>query len=104
MEGFRRRIDEIVEDPETAEKLKPWYGKHCKRLCFHDEYLPAFNQPNVHLVDTDGRGVREMSAAGPSSTAPSTRSTCWSSRPASRSRPAWSTASGSTRSAAAACA
>jgi cation diffusion facilitator CzcD-associated flavoprotein CzcO len=65
MEGFRRRIDEIVEDSETAEKLKPWYGKHCKRLCFHDEYLQSFNRPNVHLVDTDGRGVREMSAAGP---------------------------------------
>ena len=45
MEEMRRRIDEIVEDPETAEKLKPWYGKNCKRLCFHDEYLPAFNQP-----------------------------------------------------------
>jgi cation diffusion facilitator CzcD-associated flavoprotein CzcO len=65
MEGFRRRIDEIVEDPATAEKLKPWYGKHCKRICFHDEYLQSFNEPNVHLVDTDGRGVREMSAAGP---------------------------------------
>jgi cation diffusion facilitator CzcD-associated flavoprotein CzcO len=65
MEGFRRRIDDIVEDPDTAEKLKPWYGKHCKRICFHDEYLQSFNESNVHLVDTDGRGVREMSAAGP---------------------------------------
>jgi len=65
MEGFRRRVDEVVEDPETAEKLKPWYGKHCKRLCFHDEYLQSFNLPNVHLVDTDGKGVREMTAAGP---------------------------------------
>ncbi len=65
MEGFRARIDEIVEDPATAEKLKPWYGKHCKRLCFHDEYLQSFNLPNVHLVDTDGRGVRDMSPAGP---------------------------------------
>ncbi|MBJ7514011.1 MAG: NAD(P)/FAD-dependent oxidoreductase, partial [Acidimicrobiia bacterium] len=65
MEGFRRRVDEVIEDKETAEKLKPWYGKHCKRLCFHDEYLQSFNLPNVHLVDTDGRGVREMSAAGP---------------------------------------
>jgi cation diffusion facilitator CzcD-associated flavoprotein CzcO len=65
MEGFRRRIDEVVEDPETAEKLKPWYGKHCKRLCFHDEYLQSFNRPNVHLVDTDGRGVQQMTAAGP---------------------------------------
>ena len=65
METIRRRIDEIVEDPATAEKLKPYWGKHCKRVCFHDDYLPAFNQPNVHLVDTDGRGVTEMTPRGP---------------------------------------
>jgi cation diffusion facilitator CzcD-associated flavoprotein CzcO len=65
MEGLRRRVEEIVEDPAVAERLKPWYGKHCKRICFHDEYLQAFNQPNVHLVDTDGYGVREMSKVGP---------------------------------------
>ena len=64
MEAIRRRIDEIVEDPETAEKLKPYWGKHCKRVCFHDEYLPAFNQPNVHLVDTDGQGVDEITERG----------------------------------------
>jgi len=65
METIRRRIDAIVEDPETAEKLKPYWGKHCKRVCFHDDYLPAFNRPNVHLVDTNGRGVDEMTARGP---------------------------------------
>jgi cation diffusion facilitator CzcD-associated flavoprotein CzcO len=65
MEGLRRRVDEVIDDPVLAERLKPWYGKHCKRICFHDEYLQAFNQPNVHLVDTDGYGVREMSPAGP---------------------------------------
>jgi cation diffusion facilitator CzcD-associated flavoprotein CzcO len=65
MEAIRQRIDEIVQDPETAEKLKPYWGKHCKRVCFHDDYLPAFNLPNVHLVDTDGRGVDELTARGP---------------------------------------
>ena len=65
MEAIRRRIDEIVQDPETAAKLKPYWGKHCKRVCFHDDYLPAFNLPNVHLVDTDGRGVDEITARGP---------------------------------------
>jgi cation diffusion facilitator CzcD-associated flavoprotein CzcO len=64
MEAIRRRVDEIVEDPEVAERLKPWYGKHCKRVCFHDEYLPTFNRPNVHLVDTDGRGVDAITADG----------------------------------------
>lgn len=64
MEKLRRRVDAIVEDPETAAKLKPWYGKHCKRMCFHDEYLPSFNRPNVHLVDTDGQGVERITADG----------------------------------------
>jgi cation diffusion facilitator CzcD-associated flavoprotein CzcO len=64
MEAIRRRVDEIVEDPETAEKLKPFWGKNCKRVCFHDDYLPAFNLPNVHLVDTDGKGVQEINANG----------------------------------------
>ena len=65
MEGIRRRVDEVVEDPETAQKLKPYWGKHCKRVCFHDEYLPSFNLPNVHLVDTDGRGVDAITEHGP---------------------------------------
>lgn len=64
MEELRQRVERIIEDPETAEKLKPWYGKHCKRVCFHDDYLPAFNQPNVHLVDTDGRGVEAITPKG----------------------------------------
>ncbi len=65
MEAIRRRVDEIVEDAETAEKLKPYWGKHCKRICFHDDYLAAFNLHNVHLVDTDGRGVDELTRRGP---------------------------------------
>ena len=65
MESLRRRIDEVIDDPDTAEAMKPWYGKHCKRICFHDEYLQAFNEPNVHLVDTDGRGVRTIGPDGP---------------------------------------
>jgi cation diffusion facilitator CzcD-associated flavoprotein CzcO len=65
MEAIRHRVDEIVQDPGTAEKLKPYWGKHCKRVCFHDDYLPAFNLPNVHLVDTDGRGVNQLTRRGP---------------------------------------
>ena len=64
MEEIRQRVTRIVEDPETAARLQPWYGKHCKRVCFHDEYLPAFNRPNVHLVDTDGHGVDEITENG----------------------------------------
>jgi cation diffusion facilitator CzcD-associated flavoprotein CzcO len=64
MEEIRARVDEIVEDPATAEALKPWYRQLCKRPCFHDEYLQSFNRPNVHLVDTDGKGVERIDARG----------------------------------------
>jgi cation diffusion facilitator CzcD-associated flavoprotein CzcO len=64
MERRRRWVDEIVSDPETARKLKAWYQLFCKRPCFHDDYLPAFNRPNVHLVDTDGKGVEEITPSG----------------------------------------
>ena len=57
-------MDDIVEDPATADALKPWYRQFCKRPCFHDEYLQAFNRPNVSLVDTDGRGVDAITSAG----------------------------------------
>ncbi len=64
MEQIRARIDALVTDPATAEGLKPWYGYYCKRPCFHDEYLQTFNRDNVTLVDTRGRGVEQISAAG----------------------------------------
>ena len=57
MENVRKRAETVVRDPETAEALKPWYNWLCKRPCFHDEYLDVFNQDNVTLVDTEGRGV-----------------------------------------------
>jgi cation diffusion facilitator CzcD-associated flavoprotein CzcO len=64
MEEIRARVDSIVADRTTAEALKPWYGYFCKRPCFHDEYLQAFNRPNVTLVDTRGKGVERITPAG----------------------------------------
>jgi cation diffusion facilitator CzcD-associated flavoprotein CzcO len=64
MSEIRARVDEVVEDKETADRLKAWYRQLCKRPCFHDEYLQAFNEPNVHLVDTDGKGVDRIDATG----------------------------------------
>lgn len=60
MNEIRSRVDELVHDRNTAEALKPWYRQFCKRPCFHDDYLQAFNRPNVHLVDTDGQGVSRI--------------------------------------------
>ena len=62
---IHRRVEEIVQDKTTADALKPWYMHRCKRPCYDDEYLPAFNLPNVHLVDTDGKGITEMGESGP---------------------------------------
>jgi len=64
MERTRRRVASIVQDPATAEALKPYYHYLCKRPCFHDEYLDAFNNANVTLVDTKGRGVEKITPRG----------------------------------------
>ena len=57
MEEIRQRAETVVDDKETAEKLKAWYRQLCKRPCFHDDYLGAYNEPSTTLVDTDGKGV-----------------------------------------------
>ncbi len=64
MEQIRARAEAIVDDPETAEALKPYYRQFCKRPCFHDAYLQTFNLPNVTLVDTDGLGVEAITENG----------------------------------------
>jgi cyclohexanone monooxygenase len=64
MEQIRARAQAIVDDPDTAESLKPYYRQFCKRPCFHDEYLQTFNRPNVTLVDTDGKGIERITERG----------------------------------------
>jgi cyclohexanone monooxygenase len=65
MERIRRRVDQVVEDPVTAEALKPYYRFLCKRPGFSDEYLPTFNRTNVTLIDVSGtRGVERITEKG----------------------------------------
>jgi len=64
MEEIRARVDSVVEDVQTAQALKAWYRQLCKRPCFHDEYLQAFNLPHTYLVDTDGKGVERITETG----------------------------------------
>jgi cyclohexanone monooxygenase len=64
MNQIRARVDRVVKDKKTAEALKPWYRQFCKRPTFNDEYLPAFNRPNVTLVDTRGKGVDRITEKG----------------------------------------
>ncbi|HTZ09030.1 MAG TPA: NAD(P)/FAD-dependent oxidoreductase [Acidimicrobiales bacterium] len=63
MEEHRHRVEELVTDPATAEILKPYYRYLCKRPCFHDEYLSAFNNANVTLVDCPS-GIERMTKEG----------------------------------------
>ena len=64
MQMTRDRVDAIVEDRTTAEALKPWYSVYCKRPCFSDHYLQAFNRPNVTLVQTGRAGVERITPTG----------------------------------------
>ncbi|MGZ3096936.1 flavin-containing monooxygenase [Streptomyces sp. H72] len=65
MNEVRARVERIVADAETAEKLKPWYRYACKRPTFSDAYLQAFNRDNVTLVDTaDTHGIERMTEHG----------------------------------------
>jgi cyclohexanone monooxygenase len=65
MERLRRHVEAIVDDPETAEALKPYYRFMCKRPCSNDEYLPTFNRPNVTLVDVSAsKGVERATKNG----------------------------------------
>jgi cation diffusion facilitator CzcD-associated flavoprotein CzcO len=64
MEEHRTRIDQLVEKPDVAAALKPYYRYLCKRPCFHDEYFDAFNRPNVTLVDCP-TGIDQITERGP---------------------------------------
>ena len=65
MERLRQRIESIVEDPVTAETLKPYYRNMCKRPVFNDDYLPTFNRDNVTLIDvSETRGVERITEKG----------------------------------------
>ncbi|MEM7251840.1 MAG: NAD(P)/FAD-dependent oxidoreductase [Pseudomonadota bacterium] len=64
MDAIRQRCNDVVRDQQTAEQLKAWYRQLCKRPCFHDEYLQAFNQPSTTLIDTDGQGVDAVTPRG----------------------------------------
>jgi cation diffusion facilitator CzcD-associated flavoprotein CzcO len=64
MEAMRTRIASIVEDPATAEALKPYFNWMCKRPLFVDNYFETYNRPNVTLIDTKGRSLDSITEKG----------------------------------------
>jgi cation diffusion facilitator CzcD-associated flavoprotein CzcO len=65
MERLRQRVASLIDDPATAESLKPYYRAMCKRPLSSDDYYPAFNQPNVTLIDvSETKGVERITENG----------------------------------------
>jgi cation diffusion facilitator CzcD-associated flavoprotein CzcO len=65
MERLRRRVAQIVDDPQTAEALKPYYRFLCKRPLSSDEFYPIFNRPNVELIDvSQTKGIERVTEKG----------------------------------------
>jgi cation diffusion facilitator CzcD-associated flavoprotein CzcO len=60
---LRRKIKEIVNDPETAEKLTP-KDLYAKRPLCDDGYYATFNRDNVALVDVKAHPILEITPTG----------------------------------------
>ncbi|GIZ40240.1 hypothetical protein CKM354_000358800 [Cercospora kikuchii] len=66
---IRRKIDEIVKDPEKARKLKP-YDVYARRpLCDGNasngqKYFEQFNRDNVDIVDLKETPIQQVEASG----------------------------------------
>jgi cation diffusion facilitator CzcD-associated flavoprotein CzcO len=57
----RRLLEEHVDDPELRAKLTPEYEIGCKRVLITNDFYPALTKPNVELVASAVREVREGS-------------------------------------------
>lgn len=60
----RARVHDIVPNSDSADLLQPWYPGWCKRPCFHDDYLGAFKQSNVKLIDIRHHGISHFTPKG----------------------------------------
>lgn len=62
---FRRKIAQIVKDPETARKLMPTdYPFATKRMPICDGYYEVYNRPNVQLVDIRETPIMQIEPDG----------------------------------------
>ena len=56
-----RHLHDQVEDPELRAKLTPDYAFGCKRILPTDEWYPTLVRPNVEVITSGVREVRERS-------------------------------------------
>jgi len=52
-----RKLAREVNDPETRKRLTPGYKIGCKRVLISDDFYPALNRSNVHLVTDEIQSV-----------------------------------------------
>jgi cyclohexanone monooxygenase len=58
-------LDEVVTDPVTAEKLKPWtHAWGTKRVPVGSDYYETYNRPNVSLVDLRQDPIEQITPGG----------------------------------------
>ncbi|HWO95535.1 MAG TPA: NAD(P)/FAD-dependent oxidoreductase [Bacillus sp. (in: firmicutes)] len=60
----RKKIREIVKDPDLAEKLTPTYYFATKRIVLDTDYFETYNRDNVTLVDVKKAPIEEVTPKG----------------------------------------
>ncbi len=65
----RSFLEKNVDDPELRAKLTPDYEIGCKRVLITNDFYPALDEPNVDLVASGVREVRENSIVADDGTA-----------------------------------
>ncbi|WP_209123292.1 NAD(P)/FAD-dependent oxidoreductase [Alkalihalobacillus sp. BA299] len=63
-EFVRKKINQIVKDPETAKKLTPTYRIGTKRIVMDTNYFETYNRENVSLVDVKANPIVEITPKG----------------------------------------
>jgi cation diffusion facilitator CzcD-associated flavoprotein CzcO len=63
-EFTRRKIREIVRDPEVAEALCPYQHIGTKRTCVDINYFETYNRENVQLIDLRREPLQQLTPDG----------------------------------------
>lgn len=61
---LRSKIRQIVDDPETASRLEPWFPFGTKRPCLSASYYQTYNRENVRLVDVKATPIVRFTSTG----------------------------------------
>lgn len=61
---IKEKIEEIVENKNTAALLKPDHIYGCKRPCIDTGYFETYNKDNVHLIDASANGIERINETG----------------------------------------